>query len=115
MKKKYLLILLIIGFVLSGCKKASSPFEVIQVNVSIPILTVYSLQISNTNNDVNITNASTNAIFTINAHSGDQIPVVYQFATQNETTGKGTITFTYNGSTLLTINGGNGTQTLSVP
>jgi hypothetical protein len=114
MKKKYLLFSIIIGLFLVGCKKDSPAFEVINVTVAIPPLTTYSLQIKNANNNVNIPTTSTAAIFTINAHRGDQIPVVYQFTTQNSTTGQGAITFTYNNSTLLTINGGSGTQTLSV-
>lgn len=114
--KKYLLITLIIAFAFPGCKKSSTtPFEAIQVNLVIPNLTTYTLQIKNANNSVSIYNAMTNAIFTINAHHGDQIPIVYQFDTQNSTTGQGTISFSYNGSTLLTINGGSGTQTLIVP
>jgi hypothetical protein len=115
MKKKYLLFAIIIGFCLFGCKKDSPTLELIQVNVSIPILTTYSLGIKNANNDVGITNVMTNAVFTLNAYSGDQIPVVYEFQTQGQSTGQGTITFTYNGNTLLTINGGSGTQTLSIP
>lgn len=115
MKKKYLLFALIISFCFFGCKKAAPVVEVINVNVTIPILTTYSLGIKNANNDVGINNAMTNAVFTINAFSGDQIPVVYDFETQGQSTGQGTITFTYNGKTLLTINGGSGTQTLSIP
>jgi len=115
MKKKYLLFAIIIGCCLFGCKKDSPVVEVINVNVTVPILTTYSLGIKNANNDVGIANAMTNAVFTINAYSGDQIPVVYDFETQGQSTGQGTITFTYSGKTLLSINGGSGTQTLSIP
>jgi hypothetical protein len=105
-----------IALVLFGCKKDTpAAAELINVNVTIPIQTIYSLQIKNANNTVHIYNATTNAIFTINAYHGDQIPVVYQFATDNQSTGQGTVTFTYNNNTLLTINGGSGTQTLSIP
>jgi hypothetical protein len=114
MKKKYLLIAIIIGFALSGCKKEAA-LEVINVNVTVPILTTYTLSIKNANNDVGIYNAMNNAIFTITGHSGDQIPVVYEFQTQGDSTGQGTITFTYGSNTLLTINGGTGSKTLTFP
>lgn len=100
--------------ILWGCKKDSKS-EIIQVNVAVPANTTYSLQIKNANNDIDIPNGASNNSFTLNASSGDKIPIVYEFATQQKPYGQGTITFTYNSKTLLLINGGAGTQTLSIP
>jgi uncharacterized protein YcfL len=109
------LLALVFLLIVSGCKK-DYKYRDIQIQVTVPSNTTFDIRIVNGGVPVlSETNSSTNLTTTILAKSGDKLAVAYQFVTQSQQNGQGLATFTYNGQVLLTINGGNGNQTVSVP
>jgi len=105
---------------LCACKKESSN-QTIQGTLTAPAYTQYLVTIKNSKNDVVIQNDNINLTtpqantFTLLARSGDRIPITYNFNTQEQQYGQGKIVLSLNGKTLLSINGGSGTQTLVIP
>lgn len=104
---------------LVGCKK-DTPLRTIQLQVTVPAYTVSNLTVNDpeaqiTSIGLNSMNLPLTQDETLTPKKGDKLTIVYGFATDGSQYGQGTATFTYNGQTLLKINGGNGTQTIIVP
>lgn len=100
-----------------GCKKDNS-FKQVDLDISVPANTTYNFQVKNSSSgstDIGISDSETNFQHSITAKSGDKLLVTFYFTTQGYQYGQGTATFTYGSKTLLTINGGNGNQTVNVP
>jgi len=113
MKKAAIILLSIIAFY--GCKKEATT-KSIQMQITVPANTTYNINVTDGNSPLlGINNQSTNFSYTLVAKSGDKLTVVYGFITGGQQYGQGVVTFDYNSQVLLTIKGGNGTQTVTVP
>jgi hypothetical protein len=114
--KQFLNLMLLTGMLMS-CKK-EAPNRAIQINITNIANTTLSLSVKNADGSspqFAVANQNTNGNYTVTAHSGSQLTVVYYFATTGQQLGQGNIDFTYDSTSLLKINGGNGTQTIDVP
>ncbi|RWY50021.1 hypothetical protein [Mucilaginibacter gilvus] len=114
--KKLLLCVALAALCLSACKKESQ-LKTIEIKSSnIDKNTTYNLTVKR---DGGILLAaereakSTN--YTLTASSGEALVVDYMFTTAGNQYGQGHFSFTYNGTSLLEVNGGSGTHTIVVP
>jgi hypothetical protein len=114
--KHFSLLAIICLLACSGCKK-ETPSRTIQLKITVPAHTTYNLSVRNNSGTLLLLldHATTNSNEPIVAKSGDKLTMSYGFITDGYQYGQGTAIFTYNGQTLVTINGGNGTRTLDVP
>ncbi len=116
--QKNLITLLCLCF-LCGCKKDQTE-KTINIQVTdINSTTTFTFQLQNAQGgspDFELQNSNTNGNYSTTAIGGQKLNLLaWTFLTQQEQYGQGKITVTEGSQTLLTINGGYGSNTVTVP